>query len=278
VSASSEFREYENGVADVLASIVGEAGTVQRNVRLPSRSDGRPRQIDVLVEGDMFGLTGARMVVDCKRWGKPIDAPDVERFIGTVEDVGADLGIPISAEGASDGAIKRAQWARGVRVKALSVVELNQWRPAGTVSKTYEIPHIDLERAMKALREAGLRVVVNNSTEEVVHIEVFRHHGTAHPSGEIQHAQHELADATLDKLGLSYRSTSQGVSVGGGTPYHRWLPVLLNGVPVGLKVLAADEAEADRQLGSLAESAHLPKDLLSVERPDGWPFTNAFLF
>jgi hypothetical protein len=27
--SSSEFREYENGIADVLASVVGEAGTVQ---------------------------------------------------------------------------------------------------------------------------------------------------------------------------------------------------------------------------------------------------------
>lgn len=40
--ATSEFREYEKGVADVLASVVGESATVQRNVRLPSSSGVRP--------------------------------------------------------------------------------------------------------------------------------------------------------------------------------------------------------------------------------------------
>jgi hypothetical protein len=53
--ATSEFREYENGVADVLASVVGAAGTVQRNVRLPSSSGVRPRQVDVLVTASPSG-------------------------------------------------------------------------------------------------------------------------------------------------------------------------------------------------------------------------------
>jgi hypothetical protein len=69
IVASSEFREYENGVADVQASVVGANGVVRRNVMLSSRADNRRRQIDVLVEGSIFGLTDARLVVDCKRCG-----------------------------------------------------------------------------------------------------------------------------------------------------------------------------------------------------------------
>ena len=65
----SEYRDYENGVADVLAYLAGESATVRRNVRLPSRSAGRPRQIDVLVTGRIFGMADATLVVDCKRWG-----------------------------------------------------------------------------------------------------------------------------------------------------------------------------------------------------------------
>ena len=106
--STGSFREYENGVADVLASVVGEVGTVQRNVKLPSRSGGRRRQIDVLVEGNIFGLTNASLIVDCKRWKQAIDIADVERFIGLVEDVGADMGMLVSAAGASDGAMNRA--------------------------------------------------------------------------------------------------------------------------------------------------------------------------
>lgn len=133
MSANSDFREYENGVADILASVVGEAGNVQRNVKLPSRSGGRARQIDVLVEATTSGITNTRLIVDCKRGKKPMDVKDIEEFIGMVEDVGADMGILVSAAGASDGAMRRAQMARGVRIKALSIEELTSWRPAGTV-------------------------------------------------------------------------------------------------------------------------------------------------
>lgn len=278
MAKSSEFREYENGVADVLASIVGEAGTARRNVRLPSRSGGRSRQIDVLVEGNVFGLAGARMIVDCKRWNKPIDAPDVEQFIGMIDDVGADMGMLVSALGASDGAMKRAQSARGVRVKALSTNELNGWRPVGTVSKEVEIPASEVTGVAKALREKGLRVMVREVTDKLARIEVFRHHGTTTPPGEVQHKQHALTERTLEKLGVSYRGISNGVSVGGGTPYHRWLPVTLSGNRVELKVLASNEFEAREQLRSVAESFNIPTELLDVERPEGWPLTPGFPF
>ena len=159
--ASSEFREYENGVADVLASMVGERGVVRRNEMLPTRDGKRRRQIDVLVAGTILGLTDARLIVDCKRWKTRIDAGDVDMFIGLVEDVGAVLGILVSAVGATSGAAERAEGARGVRIKPLSIVELNRWRPGGTVFESFEIDPSDLELAAKHLREAGLRVAVN---------------------------------------------------------------------------------------------------------------------
>jgi hypothetical protein len=38
----SEYRDYENEVADVLAFLAGEAATAERDVRLPGRRSGRP--------------------------------------------------------------------------------------------------------------------------------------------------------------------------------------------------------------------------------------------
>jgi hypothetical protein len=54
--ATNEFPEHENGVAGILASIVGESASAQRNMRLPSRSGGKPRRIDVLVTRTVSGL------------------------------------------------------------------------------------------------------------------------------------------------------------------------------------------------------------------------------
>lgn len=274
--SSSEFREYENGVADVWASVVGDAATVRRNIRLPSRSGGKPRQIDVCVQGDIFGLTNARLVVDCKRWKKAIDIADVEAFIGLVDDVGADMGLLVSAAGASDGAIGRAQAVRGVRIKALSTNELRSGRPVGTVSRTIEIRRVNLNDATQALREAGLRVHTIEASEDRIRIEVFRHHGTKQPSGEIQHAQHDLTDATLDKINISYVTISQGVTAGGGTPNHRWIPVRLTSLGPPIRILAATEAELAENIAMMAGQLGVPAESLIVERPDGWPFANAF--
>lgn len=276
--ASSEFREYENGVADVLASVVGEGGIVRRNVRLATCSGVRRRQIDVLVEGNIFGLTDARIIVDCKRWKTAIDVGDVDKFIGMVEDVGAVMGILVSAVGATSGAVERAEGARGVRIKPLSIAELNSWRPAGTVFKTLEIDPADLEAAAGSLRAAGLRVAVKEAGADYTRIEAFRHHGTANPSGELQREQHDLADAVLNKRGIAYKSLGQGITVSGGTPNHRWIDVHLGEGGYVMKVLAASEAELDRELGRLTSELGIPRSVMVVDRPEGWPFASAFPF
>jgi Restriction endonuclease len=276
--ASSEFREYENGVADVLASVVGTSGVVERNVRLPSHTGVRPRQIDVLVTGSILGLTDARLIVDCKRWNRPVDAPDVEAFAGLLADVGADMGILVSAAGASEGAVNRARAIRGLRIKPLSLAELASWRPAGTAVQKIEIPGVDAEHAAKSLREAGLRVLVKKGEAQQVCIEVFRHYGVTGPSGDLQRAQHDLADKILTKLGIPQRSVSSGITISGGTPNHRWLDVHLPGSAGVLKVSAATEAELESHLGRLVRDLGIPRARLTVDRPDGWPVTAAFPF
>jgi Restriction endonuclease len=276
--ADSEFREYENGIADVLGSVVGESGIVRRNVGLPSRSGGRRRQIDVLVEGDIFGLTDVSMIVDCKRWKTPIDKPDVERFLGLLDDVGADVGMLVSAAGATEGAISRAKAARGVRIKPMSIDELMRWRPTGTVQKVFQIPSADLQRATKALREAGFRVSVRGVQGDKARIEVFRHHGTPSPSDEVQHEQHQLMDTTLDKLKINYRIIEQGVVADGGTPNHRWIDVHVRGNTFIYKLLAATEAELQLRLAALSAQCGLPIEVWAIERPEGWPFPSCFPF
>lgn len=62
-------REYEDGVAEVLEEKFAGHASVERDVRLPSRSGVRKRQVDILVRIHLPGVTDKLMVVDCKRYG-----------------------------------------------------------------------------------------------------------------------------------------------------------------------------------------------------------------
>jgi hypothetical protein len=218
------------------------------------------------------------MFVDCKRWKRAINIAHVESYVGLLADVGADMGMLVSAAGASESAISRARAERGVRVKALSLDELRSWRPVGTVSRVIEIPLVSLEKATKALREAGLRVGVTDTDTEHARIEVFRHHGMKQPSGDVQHAQHDLTDATLNRLSISRREISRGVTAGGGTPNHRWIEVRVMGQGLPIKVLAATEDELAANLSMIAPQFGVPVEALTVTRPEGWPFASLFPF
>ena len=61
--------DYEDGVAELLAQKFDGRGQVERDVRLPSRSGGKDRQIDILVRVPLADMGEELMVVDCKRYG-----------------------------------------------------------------------------------------------------------------------------------------------------------------------------------------------------------------
>jgi Restriction endonuclease len=277
-----DFREYENGVADVLAFLAGESAEVERNVRLPSRSNSRARQIDVVVRGRIFGMADATMVVDCKRHKAPVDVKAIESFIGFVEDVGADIGLLVTSSGTTESARSRASAERGVRLEVLALDELVRWSPAGTVATTYGLPADHVSAAQAALRKAGVRVRDEQAYEaqdgELL-VTAFRHYGQAHPSADIQQQFHETTQGAFRKLGLEPRHVASGVTMAGGTPGHRWLEVTAAGVPSGIKVIAATEAEAEAQLDRVATTfaqAGIPREALSYVKPEDWPVTTMF--
>lgn len=80
----------------------------------------------------------------------------------------------------------------------------------------------------------------------------------------------------LTHAGISATSVSNGTTMGGGTPAHRWLEVTLGGHGTGLKVLAGSEEEASREIANVAQSLRLPVDLLDVDRPADWPVSGSF--
>jgi hypothetical protein len=278
----SEYRDYENGVADVLAFLADDSATVERNVRLPGRRSGRRRQIDVLVRGRIFGMADASLIVDCKRRRTPVDVKAVETFIGMVEDVGAEVGMLMTTAGSTSTARERARAERGVRLEVMTLRDLMAWSPPGTVTTTYRLRVNRHGNAEKALRNAGFRVTPDvgfeTSAGEVI-LKVIRHYGMRNPPSEVQQRHIAASDAALRAIGVDHVQIAHGITMGGGTPSHRWLPVAVNGILAGFKVLASTDEEAERELDQIAAffaAPGVPRQDLSVIRPDGWPVPSLF--
>jgi hypothetical protein len=278
--------EYENGVADVLGFLAGDDAVLERNVKLPGHRSGTMRQLDVVARGRIFGVADATLVVDCKRWGKAVDVRDIGTFIDLVQDVQADVGLLVTTEGASKAAYRRAREPPGIQLHVMTLSELAQWQPQGTVHTCYRIPVDRRSHAERLLRRSGFRVVLESAFpcgEDEVVLNVFRHYGTTHPSGDVQAQGALRAQEALRVAGIPTPvHVSHGVSIGGGTPGHRWLQVTLGAVPTGWKILAASEEEAARELGHVVEAlsqllgAKVSVDDLDVIRPEGWPSKSFF--
>jgi restriction endonuclease len=275
----TEYRQYENGVADVLAFLLGDDAAVDRNVRIRGNLSKALRQIDVRVRGRLYGRKNATLIVDCKRWGNKIDVADVGTFIDLVKDGGADFGLLVTTVGASRAARERARAETTVHIEVMTLGELKSWSPPGTVFVKYRLPLNHQEAAERALRRAGFRATLATdlpTADDEVVLEAFRHYGVANPHGEIQAEHTQTAQRALAAAGIQAHEASHGVTISGGTPGSRWLEVALDGTPVGLKVLAATDDEANRQLDHVAASSGAHRAALSVIKPHGWPITGLF--
>jgi hypothetical protein len=208
----------------------------------------------------------------------------VGRFVGLVDDVGADIGLLVTTVGISPAAQQYAGNARGIRLDILSLEQLAAWSPRGTVHFDYAVSESKYTQAMRAARRAGFRVRPLKVGESRGHggagFSAFCHFGTVSPSGEQQTlARERLADA-LRKAGVDDPvRLGHGVVMNGGTPSHRWLEVTVAGVPIGLNILASSEDEITAELDYLVSAAFLegvPRERLGVVRPEPWPIPKMF--
>jgi len=237
------------------------------------------RQVDIQVTGRIFGVSDATLIVDCKRWGKPVDVADSGAFLDLVEDVRADFGLLVTTAGASAAARQRLRSARGTRHLLMTLQELAAWRPVGTLSANYRIPKERKADAEKSLRRAGFRVMLGQDpriTDNEVCLTAFRHYGMANPPPGVAQEATFAAARALGTAGITDIATlGHGIVTDGGTPAHRWLDVAVHGIPIGQKILVASESHVAEQLGRLRETQHqyrfLPAEAFDVIRPDGWP-------
>jgi len=274
MTSALDYREYENGVADVLRFVAGDGAEVRRDVRVRGRSSDTERQVDVLVRGTLFGFPDATLAVDCKRWKKKLDVADVEAFIAVLDDLGVDLGMLMTTEGYSPAAKTRARNERGVRTEVLTLAELERWSPRGTVHVSFRLPRDRGKDARAALVCAGLRVREDRGLEpgdDQIVLEAYRY-----LAADAEPKLGEVAEAALSAAGLPVDVAASGTTMGGGTPAHRWLEVSDDGRPTGLKILVASEADVDQELDRLVSEFGVAPQSLDVLRPPDWPVSGLF--
>jgi hypothetical protein len=131
------WRRYEEEIYALLAAKASPDAEVKFDVKLPGHLSGTDRQIDVFVRGRFAGSVlpnPATLAVDCKCWSSTVNVPDVERFMGLLEDIRADLGLIVTTTGFSRAALARAAHGRGVHIEVITFEDLEKWTPTGRLA------------------------------------------------------------------------------------------------------------------------------------------------
>lgn len=106
---SPKWRRFEELVHKVQSDLAPLA-TVTLDERVPGMQSGVERQIDIAVRAQV-GQFPIFVAIDCKDHADPLDVKSIEEFIGLVQDVGANKGVLVAANGFTPAALTRGQKA-----------------------------------------------------------------------------------------------------------------------------------------------------------------------
>jgi hypothetical protein len=130
MTSLNDWQSYVAEVHQVISTKLPRA-RVRKDVRLPGRLSGTPRQIDVLAEIDSESGP-LRIAIEAKHHARRIDVKHVEGFIGLLRDVGIERGMMLSVSGYTQAAYQRA-FADDVDLDldVFSLAELVDWQNHG---------------------------------------------------------------------------------------------------------------------------------------------------
>ena len=103
-----DWRVFEKQVANLHAKLDAGSSEVHFDARLTGLSSGTPRQIDVLIQGELRKIP-IKIAIECKRYGRKIDVGEMDQFIGKLQDLKVDKGVFIVHNGVTDAARQRAE-------------------------------------------------------------------------------------------------------------------------------------------------------------------------
>jgi hypothetical protein len=101
------WKEYEARVLKYFKSRHPEA-VFSANKNLRGKFSHTDREIDILLEGEAFGLP-IIVAIECKNWSSKLDVADIGSFIDKLKDTGISKGVIVSRFGFSESAYTRAQ-------------------------------------------------------------------------------------------------------------------------------------------------------------------------
>jgi hypothetical protein len=119
------WREYEVKITEYF-QYRHPTALITRNIKLPGRLSNIPREIDILVESQVFGHA-IQIAIECKNWTSKLDVADIGTFIDKLNDVGISKGIIISKLGYSEGARERAKKELEVQLQVLDFEKLPEY-------------------------------------------------------------------------------------------------------------------------------------------------------
>jgi hypothetical protein len=131
------------------------------------------------------------------------------------------------------------------------------------------VDRTDAGPARAALDGAGLavaaRVETTDDGKEVVEVEVL---GSL--DGEAQREVLDQVAAALTGAAIDVELHSHGVGFG-GSANHRWCDVLVDGSPIGLRILTGPGRDTESELDAIADQLGVPRARLVVDIPDDVP-------
>lgn len=119
------WQEYEEKVFNYFKSKFKTA-TFQKNARLNGKLSGTLREIDVLIEEQVYDFV-IPIVIECKNWNYKLDVADIGSFIDKLNDVGISKGVIVSKCGYSNAAYIRALKETDIQLFILDFENLDEF-------------------------------------------------------------------------------------------------------------------------------------------------------
>ena len=127
------WRDFEELIASIQRNTARDA-TVQRNQKVTGALSGRVRELDVTISKQV-GIFPVFIVIECKRYRRPVGMEKVEPFASKLDDVRAPEGIMIAAGGFDAGAKAVAKY-RGITLLTTALLH-SSTGPAATADQAW---------------------------------------------------------------------------------------------------------------------------------------------
>ena len=130
MESGPKWRRFEKLVAQIQRELAPNA-LVTHNDRIRGHDSGKLRQVDVTVR-QRIGQYNMLIAIDCKDYKRAININEVDQFIRLIEDIGANKGVIVAANGFSNTA-KRVGEKAGLNLYRLIDTEAHDWQTYVTI-------------------------------------------------------------------------------------------------------------------------------------------------